>query len=288
MEWGSRSWETDALNALTATGEREVAAFKLPERLPPIVVQALEMQRAYGSESMFVAGRIELGEPTPWLALCWLGDSPVAAIDIDGELLDLGPQGHTSERWNTSTGVKGEVHSWVGGAERVARVMGYSDGLGFKQAPTDDDLARLVARWPLDPPDDDASLFDVRLMEEPAIGLPAEPPEQGEVARAIAADETRADALEPDLADTQPIVVPEEQRTPVSRLEPIDVQPSGEARVTGWRPLTADERSQRQEPPEMTREQQLQVWQQAALLGLTSAALALLMLDRLLSEDDES
>jgi hypothetical protein len=261
------------------------------------------MQRAYGSESMFVAGRIELGEPEPWVALCWLGDSPVAAVDIDGELLDLGPQGHTSERWNATKGVKGEVHSWVGEAQRIARVLGYSDGLGLAHAPTDDDLARLMVEWRADPPNDDASLFDARLIREPAAGLPvpsgARTVEAGE-ATPMTAEPTPAEAVkevktDTSLADTQPIIAAKEERTPVTQLQPIEVLPPGEAKITGWRPLVPRSEPTRRDvtpgsptPPSdlaMTREQQLRMWQQAALLGLTSAALALLMLDRLLSEE---
>ena len=123
-----------------------MAAFELPAHLPPILVQALENQRAYGSESMFVAGRLALREADPWIGLCWLGDSPVAAIDIDGELVDLGPKGHTSERWNSGSGVKGPVHVWVGGAANVARVAGYTDGLAVDDVPTDETLVSLMDR----------------------------------------------------------------------------------------------------------------------------------------------
>src|SRR5689334_16284453 len=69
----------DALNAMTISTAQQVAQYKLPDHLPPILTQALENQRRYGSESMFVAGRLALGSDDPWVALCWLGDSPVAA-----------------------------------------------------------------------------------------------------------------------------------------------------------------------------------------------------------------
>jgi len=167
-----------ALNALTDEGKRQVGAFQLPPHLPPLIVQALENQREYGSESMFVTGRIELGGSESWIALAWLGDSPIAAIDINGQLVDLGPQGHTSERWNALTGVKGQIHAWVGSAENVARVMGYSDGLGLSHPPTEDDLTRLGALWQTTPPADDAALFDVRLAPqlEAAVAKVLAPP----------------------------------------------------------------------------------------------------------------
>ncbi len=196
----------NALNELTTVGAERVAAFKLPGNLPPMLVQALEGQRKYGSESMFVAGRIALGGGDPWVALCWLGDSPVAAIDIDGKLVDLGPKGHTSERWNAATGVKGEVHTWVSSAEHVARVAGYTDGLGVEHVPTDADIARLMELWAETPPGDDASLFDVRLAPSPETTGQDHAPEPGEL---------RVLEFEPD--SSRPIVVPEERSPRRSR-----------------------------------------------------------------------
>jgi hypothetical protein len=300
----------DALNALTVEAGPEVAAFNLPASLPPILVQALEMQRDYGSESMFVAGRLALDGASPWAALCWLGDSPVAAIDIDGELVDLGPKGHTSERWNARTGVKGEVHTWVGDTDQVARVAGYTDGLALSHVPTDADLARLMEAWAIDPPGDDASLFDVRLAPSPATTGQEEAPAPEDL-----------EALVFDVDTSRPIVVEDEPRTPVRNVEPIPTDVPESSAVEGWRPL--QEEAQPTVPklptaedlqpeklaaqgmelisslaantsgaPTLSAQQQAQMWQQAALLGLTSATLAMLMVERLAKqqtdEGDES
>lgn len=303
---------TEALNRLTEAGREAVAAFRLPDHLPPILVQALDQQRKYGSESMFVAGRLALGGDHPWIALCWLGDSPVAAIDLDGELVDLGPRGHTSERWNANTGVKGEIHAWVGSAERVARVAGYTDGLATTHVPTDADLARLMQNWVSDPPADDASIFDVRLAPSPETTGQEEPPEPEELQKfpAFQRDETR------------PIII-DHERTPVRDLQPIEASKVGDA-VEGWRPLiekpepkAEDKKPEEVTPPQsvpevaemlsslstqalasglpgmpgstppLSTQQQVQMWQQAALLGLTSAALAMLMVERLVKAKDE-
>ena len=195
-----------ALNALTDEGKRQVRAFQLPPHLPPLIVQALENQREYGSESMFVAGRIELGSSESWIALAWLGDSPIAAIDINGHLVDLGPQGHTSERWNALMGVKGQIHAWVGSAENVARVMGYSDGLGLSHPPTEDDLGRLGALWRLSPPADDAALFDVRLAPrpEPAAAKILAPPMRATEAPLVLLPEPVAAVTEREPAQPEP------------------------------------------------------------------------------------
>ncbi len=275
-----------SLNQLTATSARQVAEFQLPPGLPPILAQALEMQRQYGSEAMFVAGRLALDGDDPWVALCWLGDAPMAAIDIDGKLVDLGPRGHTSERWNATAGVKGEVHTWVGSGKRVARVAGYTDGLGIDHVPTDADLARLMAAWKETPPADDAALFDVRLAHSPqTVGEAAVPPERVlELPPGISLPAPEA----PFAADSARPIVVEEPRTPVTGHEPIS-PPEGATAVEGWRPLI----DKPGEQPgvrgvgslaELSPQQQIHIWQQAALLGLTSAALAMMMLDRLIKE----
>lgn len=311
---------TDALNRLTEAGREAVASFRLPDHLPPILVQALDQQRQYGSESMFVAGRLALNGERPWLALCWLGDSPVAAIDFDGELVDLGPRGHTSERWNATSGVKGQIHTWVGSAEHVARVAGYTDGLALGRVPTDADLAHMMQSWVGDPPSDDASIFDVRLAPSPETTGQQEPPEPEEFRQRMPAfvrDESR------------PITV-DRERTPVRDVQPIEASEAGGA-VEGWRPLTGEGREraagpqaepepEREAPgpapapqsvpeaaeilsslstqalagglaavpgqgaPSLSTQQQVQMWQQAALLGLTSAALAMLMVERLVKQ----
>lgn len=285
----------ESLNSAVAATAQRVVEYELPSHLPPILVQALEMQRKYGSESMFVAGRLALEGDDPWVALCWLGDSPVAAIDIDGELLDLGPHGSTSERWNASTGIKGEVHTWVGSGKKVARVAGYTDGLTTGHVPTDADLAALMALWQDNPPADDASLFDVRLAYSPqTVGETATP--DTERILALPAHIRPADT-EPAFftaEETRPIVVEEDQRTPVAGVEPIEAPPSSPA-VEGWRPLAEPATSKallpgRPQVPSaeslegLSTQQQIQVWQQAALLGLTSAALAMMMLERLMKD----
>ncbi|GAB4474549.1 MAG: hypothetical protein Kow00124_14700 [Anaerolineae bacterium] len=300
-----------ALNEMTGQTARAVAAYELPASLPPILKQALEMQRAYGSESMFVAGRIEMTQPDPWVALCWLGDSPVAAVDIDGKLVDLSPKGQTSERWNATTGVKGQVHAWVSGARSIARVAGYTDGLGISGAPVDDDLRALMEQWIDSPPIDDASLFDLRLAPSPQTTGRAGP------LMLPAGDEVKSAA-----EDTRPIVVPDSLKGaagPVSSVARIEPQPDQSA-VEGWRPLTPKTEPPAEPAPEvpsaadalaalslpkdvdmedlgrlekigeladLSHSQQVRMWQRAAMLGLTSAALALLMVERLVSEQEK-
>ncbi len=277
---------TESLNEAAIASAHHVSAYQLPDHLPPILVQALEMQRQYGSEAMFVAGRLSLDGDDPLVALCWLGDAPVAAIDIDGQLLDLGPHGHTSERWNATTGVKGQIHTWIGSSHKVARVAGYTDGLSTGHVPTDADLADLMARWQQNPPADDASLFDVRLAYSPQTVGATDTPDARRILALPAA--IRPPDTEPVFfvsEYTGPIVIDEKPRTPVTGIEPIRAEPPASSpAVQEWRPLSESTRRPSAGSGGISTQQQIQVWQQAALLGLTSAALAMLMLERLIDE----
>lgn len=341
-----------ALNDFTAESASQVTDYQLPDHLPPILKQALEMQRAYGSESMFVAGRVALAtdeDTLGWVALCWLGDAPVAAIDIDGDLVDLGPRGSTSERWNATTGLKGTVHTWISNADNVARVAGYTDGLGLDHVPKDADLAAMVEKWINQPPIDDASLFDVRLdispetvseFERPkAASQPVKRAKQGETEPierepiilgdgsepTYQSDEARPlPQPDPNQPATRPIETDDEpKRTPVANLEPLQKKDPDQPITGEWRPLSEQKSSAPKpdkdidkplddvraslakltqnatslDPKQLTevfaklniqdpsKKQQVDMWQQAALLGLTSAALALLMVERLLDND---
>ncbi len=293
---------TGYLNALIKETGPKVEAYRLPPALPPILVQALEMQRKYGSESMMVAGRVCVKEGGVWAALAWLGDSPMAAIDVDGKLVDIGPNGHTSERWNATTGVKGNIHTWVGGGDSIARVAGYTDGLGMEGEPVDDELASLIESWENNPPGDDATLFDLRIAPSPATTGSTGPisvPEGMEKQARI--------------GSTAPIN-PETESSPTSGVSSIKNPASDTGAVGEWRPLTGQPESGKDEQPSipgavaalglptslsdeeikaleqmmqsgsLTEQQQIRTWQNLAMMGLTGAALAMLMIERLIEQ----
>ncbi len=296
----------EALNDLTRETKKLVADYALPESLPPILKQALEMQRAYGSESMFVAGRICLGGPGTWVALCWLGDAPVAAVDVDGKLVDLSPHGQTSERWNATTGVKGVIHAWVSHGETIARVAGYTDGLGIEGVPVDEDLKRIMEHWVLAPPMDDASLFDVRLAPSPQTTgqefiplLPESIPIRRKGKSRIAPpadDETMPQVIilppdaNPAVNEWRPLIIEKpakpEKKPDIPELKPSDViaQLPMSAEISEEDLKVLEELGKR---ADLNVGQQVRMWQKAAMLGLTSAALAMLMIERLIDESDD-
>lgn len=268
---------TAHLNEITGVTGKAVAEFRLPAGLPGLITQALEMQRSYGSEAMFVAGRISFEASSPWTALCWLGDAPVAAVDVDGDLLDLKPHGSTSERWNASSGIKGSVHSWLLEGSSLARVAGYTDGLGISGAPTDDRLAEIIRGWEKDPPGDDATLFDLRLAPSPATtGRPITAPAP-EAPRPIEREaqpgpvegwrslspESRPGASLPDAAG---VFAALEMPTTLSEKEIEQLQTL----------LTSGG---------LSSDAQLQTWYNMMVMNLTGAALSALMMQRLMGKE---
>jgi hypothetical protein len=116
----------------TGPARRQVDAYSLPDDLPPLVRSAWEDQRAYGSETMFVCGRLQFPPDRPGRCLlCWLGDTEAQVFDRDGTPLDLGASWSSDERWSTHHGVRGAetVHTWLGSLDRIDQVIVYTDGL---------------------------------------------------------------------------------------------------------------------------------------------------------------
>ena len=60
----------ETLKQLTEKVNKEIQDFQLPDDLPSLARSALEKQRIYGSETMFVCGRLVNNR----LVLAWLGD----------------------------------------------------------------------------------------------------------------------------------------------------------------------------------------------------------------------
>jgi len=127
----------DFLDALVETATARVAAYSLPDSLPPMVRQVLEEKRALGSETTFVAGLLDTDAGV--LLLAWMGDSRLRLWGKEGELTDrLGDTFHTQERWSTRRGRIGELHTTWMPLSGLRYLMVYSDGLAR--------LDRLMAR----------------------------------------------------------------------------------------------------------------------------------------------
>ncbi len=101
---------TAFLNRLHKQAQHEVEAYAIPGEMSPLVRQALEAQRAYGSEAVFAACRID--HPSPlmpegMIALFWMGDTQVRVLDEEERDFHLGGEWDNANRWSTSRGVRG-------------------------------------------------------------------------------------------------------------------------------------------------------------------------------------
>ena len=101
---------TEQLSAWTAAATGLVQEQILPPGIPEMQRVALEQKRALGSQSMFVAGRIDLPDaslPRGRLLCCWLGDCRLRAWrgNVEEPRLSIGRD--TAQRWSTRTGAVG-------------------------------------------------------------------------------------------------------------------------------------------------------------------------------------
>jgi hypothetical protein len=176
---------TRFLEGLTARGQQRVVEYPLPLNLPPLIKAALEGQRAYGSETMFVGGCLRFPQDPCDLSdagqlwLCWLGDTQVQLFDRAGQPIDLEAEWATQERWSMTKGVRGAegVHARMDDLSQIGRVIVHSDGLSsvanhlYDLLNTPQLLQQEAERIYNSPESDDISLIDIRLRVLPAPEL---------------------------------------------------------------------------------------------------------------------
>ena len=120
------------LNRFQKQAQHEVAEYEIPEEISGLVRQALEAQRAYGSEAIFAAARIDhpsVTIPDGLISVCWMGDTQIHVHDEQGEEIEIGGVWDNANRWSTVQGVKGQMNAWMQSLESVGRVFAFTDGL---------------------------------------------------------------------------------------------------------------------------------------------------------------
>ncbi len=164
------------LDGLVETASAQVAAHPLPEDLPPMVRQVLEEKRALGSETTFVAGRLDTDAGS--LMLAWMGDSRLRLWGPDGEFTArLGDTFHTQERWSTRRGRVGELHTLSVPLRELRYAIVYSDGLArldqvMRRHFRDASIQAVIDDALLRPESDDITFLEIWLGD----GRPAERP----------------------------------------------------------------------------------------------------------------
>jgi hypothetical protein len=168
-----------ALNRLQKSVKHEVEEYSIPSSIPALIKQALESQRAYGSEAVFVAARIDypsLSIPEGLISLCWMGDSQIHALDEEGRALSPTDRWHNANRWSTVQGVRGHMSAWMRPLEGIGRVVAFTDGLsahGVKVFGYGDGLLdREIRAGARLPSSDDVAFIDVVLRTPRYEGYP--------------------------------------------------------------------------------------------------------------------
>ncbi len=179
---------TSLLNELQEAGQQCVQSFSLPDDMPPMVRQALEGQREYGSETMFVYGYLEHAEANPerepQLWLFWLGDAEVQLYSPEGEPIPIAEANWTAqERWSTTRGIRGsdQVHMWQWPADEIGRILVYSDGLAgladrlYELVEQPHELEAQIDQASQAPKSDDISFMDIALTSAMVATAQADP-----------------------------------------------------------------------------------------------------------------
>lgn len=162
------------LNKWKEEGNKLVYAQELPSDLAPMVRTALEQQRQYGSEAVFLCGRINFVSRK--IMLVWMGDSKVQIFRSDKSQIPdtmLGGRWVNSDRWSTQKGVKGsQVNVWIENFDQlnITRVIAFSDGL----ASVEDDIYKFsvvkikeeVGSLLRSPKSDDISYIDIHIKDD--------------------------------------------------------------------------------------------------------------------------
>ncbi len=176
-----RSALGEFLDSLAAPASQQVARISVPDHLPPMVREVLEEKRGLGSESTFVAGRLDLR--TNRLYLAWMGDSRLRLWDERGEITaKLGQTFHTAERWSTRRGRIGNLHVAVIPLAALRYLIAYSDGLArldraMSRHLRDESIQAAIDFAGRRPDSDDVSYFEVWLGgRRPPEGRPLSAP----------------------------------------------------------------------------------------------------------------
>ncbi len=216
-----------ALAAWLPEAAEIVAHHPISANVLPMVRDALEKKRAIGSETMFVAGLIDL--QGGHLYACWMGDMRLLLWDSTNQPIEVpGAAWETRERWSMLHGPRnGSPHVAIIPLGGIARITAHSDGvgpMGFVLREISPEALNHMARELADmPASDDISVLDIRL--DPAAA-PDQPMEA--VLSALAVEFAAPIAQKEPAAPAAPItfrppleVPPQTAAPPVPRVAPL-------------------------------------------------------------------
>ncbi len=118
---------TQTLSKLTKDASHIVGGHPIPENIPPMVRAVLDKKRTMGSESTFIAGRIDVSSNLA--GFTWMGDSRLRLWQGQKELVQPAEgKFNTNERWSTTKGPVGKLHLLIISLDDFDHLITYSDG----------------------------------------------------------------------------------------------------------------------------------------------------------------
>jgi hypothetical protein len=161
------------LNHFAQQAHAELLAEEIAQEAQPLVREVLqELRESHGSEAVFLAGRVDLGERTEdgaaaaaTVLLCWMGNVGAQMTPCPSELAEAGAFEDDSNRWSTARGCKGELVVGVWQVQALKRLIVYTDGLaGVRDRLSllsDDELRSVTQKLLASPLNDDMTLLDL-------------------------------------------------------------------------------------------------------------------------------
>jgi hypothetical protein len=167
------------LNRWTGTAQKQLQQLVIPQSTPELVREVLEELRdTYGSETVFLCGRIDLDpisssaeDPdrahSAQLLVCWMGNVTAQVLPVMDQYVTLGGDDDKFARWSTLRGSRGPVTIWQRHLATIERLIVYTDGLNaivpslynlddkawqaqtrqLHQLPDSDDMTALELTW---------------------------------------------------------------------------------------------------------------------------------------------
>jgi hypothetical protein len=179
------------LDEWAKAAQQELLRLPLTSEAPALVREVLEeLREDYGSETVFLAGRIALA---PWKAqlqiarpteafLCWMGNVTARLFVTSEHSFTLGGSHDDEGRWSTARGSRGLLHVWSMGLSTIERLIVYTDGLlplaSSLAELNDNELQERARQLLLLPENDDMTALD--LLWLPPDQRPVEDPVTGE------------------------------------------------------------------------------------------------------------
>jgi hypothetical protein len=126
------------LNQWAQEAQASLSSIEIPQELPPLVREVLEeLRETYGSEAVFLCGRIDLvGEQQSATQsrkaralFCWMGNVTARLFFPPNRYVDLGDKSNDSSRWSTVKGGKGSLKARILVLDTLERLLIHTDGL---------------------------------------------------------------------------------------------------------------------------------------------------------------